>query len=456
MSQAQTVAQTDYTLQPDNKHLDHIPGEYGLPYIGKAIPIMKDVYAVVDDHYRRFGPVSRVRMGGQNGLLLVGPDLYQQVYLDRDKNFSARMGYAQQLGGMYPDTILLQDFDVHRVQRRMFQSAFRNEAMRGYVDMINPILQQHLAEWRHQDPLVFFPHIKKALLDVGATIFLGMKVGAEADRMSQAFLDSSEGLLALVRRDWPGLKWHRGKEGVRYLRQLFQGMIAERRAGDGRDTFSFVCKERDEDGNYFSDEEILNQMTFLLFAAHDTTTSALSHMVYYTAKQSGQWQQRMREQSLVLGKPALAYDDLDGMVAIDRVFHEALRMNPSVPMMTRRTIRDCELGGYQVPANTILFIPPSYNHRLPEYWTEPDTFDPDRFNPERAEHKRHPFAYLPFGGGAHKCIGMHFANMTAKCFMHQFLLAYDYSTPPDYAPEMLSVPLPRPADGLPLRLMPRA
>lgn len=448
-----TAAQStlDYTQQPDNKELDHIPGDYGLPFIGKAIPMMKDVYGTVDEYYKRFGPVSRIRMGGQQGLLIVGPDLYQQVYLDKDRNFSARMGYAQQLGGMYPDTILLQDGDVHRVQRRMFQGAFKNDAMRGYVGMMNPIMTQHLGKWENIDPLIFFPHIKKTLLDVGATIFVGMKLGAEADKMSQAFIDSSEGLLGLLRLDVPGLKWHKGKEGVRYLRKLFKAMIPERRNGNGGDIFTFLCKEKHDDGSYFSDDEILNQLTFLLFAAHDTTTSALSHMVYYTAKDH-EWQKRMRAESIALGKPALSYEDLDGMKAIDLVFHESLRLHPSVPIMTRRTIRECTLGGFHVPANTILFLPPSYNHRMPEYWSNPDKFDPERFTPERAEHKRHSFCYLPFGGGAHKCIGMHFANMLAKCFMHQFLLKYEYSTPPGYDPEMLSVPLPRPADGIPLKL----
>ncbi|TNF34456.1 MAG: cytochrome P450 [Gammaproteobacteria bacterium] len=449
-----TATSLDYTQQPDNKDLDHIPGEYGLPWVGKAIPIMKDVYATVDDHYKRFGPVSRIRMGGQNGLLVVGGDLYQQVYLDRDKNFSTKMGYAKQLGGMYPDTILLQDFDEHKIQRRMFQGAFKNDAMRGYVDMMNPVMKHHLDQWEHIEPLVFFPSIKKTLLDVGATIFVGMEIGAEADKMSQAFLDSSEGLLGLIRMDMPGLKWHKGKEGVRYLRQLFKEMIPVRRAGDGKDTFSFLCKEKHENGEYFSDEEILNQLTFLLFAAHDTTTSALCHMVYYSA-QHPEWQQKMREESLALGKPMMTYDDLDSMKITDMVFHESLRLYPSVPLMTRRTIRECELGGYRVPANTILFLPPTYNHHMPEYWTNPDKFDPERFSPARNEHKNHSFCYVPFGGGAHKCIGMHFANMLAKCFMHQFLLKYEYNTPPNYHPEMLSMPLPRPADGIPLKLKKR-
>jgi cytochrome P450 len=119
---------------------------------------------------------------------------------------------------------------------------------------------------------------------------------------------------------------------------------------------------------------------------------------------------------------------------------------------TRRTIADTEIDGHQVPANTMLFLPPSFNQRDAEYWTDPDSFDPDRFSPERAEHKRHSFCYHPFGGGAHKCIGMHFANMMAKCFMHQFLLNFQVATPPNYQPRMQWAPLTKPADGVPISL----
>jgi len=97
-------------------------------------------------------------------------------------------------------------------------------------------------------------------------------------------------------------------------------------------------------------------------------------------------------------------------------------------------------------------IPPQFTHRMEQWWDNPKKFDPDRFGASRLEHKRHAFSFVPFGGGAHKCIGMHFAQMNAKCFMHQFLLKYRWQTPDNYNPTMQAVPMPRPADLLPLKL----
>ena len=91
-------------------------------------------------------------------------------------------------------------------------------------------------------------------------------------------------------------------------------------------------------------------------------------------------------------------------------------------------------------------------HQLEELWTEPKRFDPERFSPERAEDKQHSHAYYPFGGGAHMCIGMHFAGLQVKAFLVQFLRRFRVSVPDGYEPPMTPIPIPKPKDGLPVRL----
>lgn len=446
------TANLDYRSAPDNKDIGHIPGENGLPYLGKTVAVVRDLYAVTRDHVARFGPVSRIGMLGQVGVLVTGADNFQSVFLDRDRNFSTEMGYAQQLGQFYTGGILLHDFDEHRAQRRLLQTAFKNQAMSAYCDILNPIMRQHVQSWDGTRDFVFFPHIKKTLLEVGAKVFIGVEdMGRDGQLINEAFLDVNEGLIGMVRKEIPGTAFARGQKAKRFLHQYFAKQIPERRKNDGADMFSIFCKEKKENGEYFSDQEIVQHMAFLLFAAHDTTTSVLLSMVRHLGENQA-LQQRIRAASVAIGKPTLDYADLDAMVDLDNAFHEALRLYPSVSLMTRRTIQACELAGFELPANTMVFLPNMYNHRDPAWWSNPETFDPDRFSEERAEHKRHSFCYTPFGGGAHKCIGMHFANMLAKCFMHQFLLNYTFRTPAGYNPRIEWVPLPKPADGVPLVL----
>lgn len=453
-----TSINLDYLEAKHCTDLDHIPGHYGMvPLLGNTIPLVTDLFGFIEGNYKKFGEISKISVGGVKGLLVLGPDNLQQVFLDKDKNFSAEMGYSNSLAHYFPGALLLRDFDEHKVLRRLFQTAFKTDAMQSYVDILNPMLKTSLDSWEGKKDFRFFPAIKQALLEVGATVFIGVKeIGPEMQQVNEAFLNITEkGLLGLFKVDLPGFKHHKGKQGELFLKQYFESIIPERRAGNGADILSYMSKEKMENGDYYPVTDLVPQASFLLFAAHDTTTSTLNQMLLLTA-QNPEWQTRLREESRALGKAQLSFDDLDKMEGLEMVFKETLRLSPSVPLMTRRTINECEIGGHHVPANTHLFIVSMYNHYMEQYWSNPFDFDPERFSPEREEFKSHSFAYMPFGGGAHKCIGMHFANMLVKCFMHQFLLKYEYSVPENYNPKKEFFPLPKTADGLKLILKPIA
>ena len=131
---------------------------------------------------------------------------------------------------------------------------------------------------------------------------------------------------------------------------------------------------------------------------------------------------------------------------------EALRLCAPVPMMPRVATRDIDYKGFTIPKGHMVAVSPWLNHYLPEYWSEPMNFDPERFSAERAEDKQHPFQWVPFGGGAHKCIGMHFGGMEVKAILHQILLGFKWSVPEDYVMQQDFTSLPIPKDRLPVNL----
>ena len=87
---------------------------------------------------------------------------------------------------------------------------------------------------------------------------------------------------------------------------------------------------------------------------------------------------------------------------------------------------------------------------LPE--TLRDAFDPERFGEGRDEHKDHRYGYVPFGGGAHKCIGMAFGTNEVKATMHAILTHFSLEIPPDYEVEWDHTALLRPTDDFPVTL----
>ena len=189
--------------------------------------------------------------------------------------------------------------------------------------------------------------------------------------------------------------------------------------------FSLFCKEKQDDGSYWSDDDIVHHVNFLLFAAHDTTTSTLSTMMYELTRNPA-WMERCREQLQSIDKDALEYSDLDQLDDITHAFKETLRLYPPVVGMARRSIKPFEYGGYEIPENSVVTASTILAHRLPDIYKDPDKFDPDRFAPGREEHKAHPFAWFPFGGGAHKCIGVHFAEMLVKVALFEMLRSSEF------------------------------
>jgi cytochrome P450 len=449
---------TDYQQAPSASpaQLAHLPGSNGWPIVGHIPMLVRDFHGTVERHVARYGEVSRFGQGFvHKGVMVVGPDNWKRILLDTERNFSPKMGYDTSLGPFYGGGLLLRDFDEHRFHRRVFQNSFKSEAMAGYTELMCPIMQRHLDQWSSVQDFLFFPHIKEMLLDIAASVFFGIDdLGEEADKLNQALIDiAEEGMMAIFHVDLPGFKFHKGMKAKHYADNFIKQMIPARRANEGRDFMSYVVKEKDENGEYFPDQDLAEHLTFLMFAAHDTTTSALSHLIMLLG-QHPEIQHQVREEILGLNKDCLDYEDLEKLPYTEQAFLESLRLYPSVSMMTRRTIRECEMGGYRLPPHTVLSLPPRYNHTMKQYWDKPMSFDPDRFSPKRSEHKRHPFMFHPFGGGAHKCIGMHFAMMNAKCFLNQFLRQYRFETPPGYQPWMHVIPMPRPGDFLPLKLAP--
>ena len=144
---------------------------------------------------------------------------------------------------------------------------------------------------------------------------------------------------------------------------------------------------------------------------------------------------------------------LDALRLTDMAFKEALRIIPPVPALPRRAVRDFHFTGYDIPAGTGIGINLLFTHHMRDVWPNPERFDPMRFAPE-AQANRPRFAFIPFGGGAHMCLGSHYAMMQARCFAVRLLQNLSVSIDPDCRSAWKMWPIPRPTDGLRVTLRP--
>jgi cytochrome P450 len=430
---------------------ERIPLVKGLPLLGNLPKFLRDPL----DNARSLevhGNVVRSRTFFET-VTLLGPEANQFVLHDRERNFSSRGGWSYCIDAVFPGAIMAMDDPAHRHHRRIMQGAFKRAAMERYVADMGPVIELALDRWpvHGGTPLRAFPRIKALTLDIAARVFMGMALGPEADRMNKAFIDTVQASLALIRKPLPPFGMWRGVRARRWLVALMRSKLPSRRASEGPDLFSQLCHARDEEGRRFSDDEVVDHMIFLMMAAHDTTTSSLTTMLYCLARHPA-WQDRLRAQAQALPSAHLSFGDLAGCEQTEWVMKEALRMYPPLTSIPRKAARDCQFGGFHIPRGTPVGISPIHTHHMPSIWTNPHDFDPERFSPERAEHRRHAYAYLPFGGGAHLCIGQHFADMEVKSVMHQLLRRLRWQVPEGYRMPYQLVPIAKPRDGLPLQL----
>lgn len=428
-----------------------LPKDKGLPIIGHTIGFLTDPIGMGVKMYNKHGPAVNGGAFGLDSVFLSGPDANQFVLRNQDKAFSNCKGWEFFIGPFFKRGIMLLDFDEHRFHRGIMQAAFKKPVLIDYLKRMNPAIDQGIERWQTGADFHVLPHLKQLTLDIATDVFMGEKLGAEADRINQAFVDCVLAGTAVMRFPIPGGRWKRGLESRRILEEFFRSRIAVKRANPGDDLFSRLCLAEDENGTRFSDEDVVNHMIFLMMAAHDTSTITLSSIFYHLAKYP-EWQEKVREEAQALNKDQLDHADLSQMEVMDRVMKESLRLLSPVHVIPRKTVKEVEFNGYTIPKDTYIIVSPIVTHHMEQWWQNPKRFDPDRFSAERNEHKQHPYQYVPFGGGAHMCIGLHFAEMQIKAILHQVILRYRWSVSAAYQMPVNFTSLPTPKDKLPVRL----
>jgi cytochrome P450 len=440
-----------YLKASSHPNLDHIPGGGGMPVIGHMYWALKDFSSWLNKQYAEHGSVFKFRTPMGNNVVLLGPEANRLVLQNEGKVFSNYFAYEPGGRDLLFNHLLEMDFANHKATRKMLQAAFKRKAIEGHMELMNPLLKEGISQWRTGQSIKAFDHVKKLLLDTGATVFLGVDIGREADMLNQAFTDLLGGGRDPLRKKeiWFS-PFAKGLRGRAILEEFVFKNIPERRRMESRDIFSQLCHARDEEGNLFSDEEIRDHIIFVLFAAQDTTTSVLSAALYSLASNQD-WQDEIRQEINALNTDAIEFDHIERLEKTSWTFKEALRMHPPLSMMPRFALEEFECNGVRIPKNTNVIVSALFTHYMPEYWSNPDKFDPLRFSPDRAEDKKDFFQYVPFGGGAHKCLGLHFAETQGKMFLFHLLKQYRVIKNPKLTQfKTIAFPLTHSTDGLPL------
>ncbi|WP_345518672.1 cytochrome P450 [Nocardioides conyzicola] len=424
----------------------------GLPVLGRLLEFAADPVALMTKQWETYGSVAPLKGAlGEDAVMFLGPDACEEALRNKDKAFANGPAWSRIVGPFFNGGLMLIDFDHHHAHRRIMQEAFTRDRLEAYAARMHPAIEHGLSSWQGGPGFQSYWALKQLTLDIAADIFMGGAEDtsrAEMDRVNKAFIACVQAAAGVVRGDVPFTRWGRGYQGRRVLEDFLRQYLPARRATKTDDIFSVLCHIETEDGERFTDDDVVNHMIFLMMAAHDTSTITTSTMLQFLG-QHPEWQERCRAESLALG-PHPSLKEVEGLVSLELVMKESLRLRPPVPVLIRKAVKDTVVQGVAIPADSNCIVAVHFSHLMEEYWTNPRVFDPDRFSEERREDKSHRYAWEPFGGGVHKCIGLYFAGAEVKSIMHQLLREWTWTVPPAYVAPLDNHSLPFPKDGQPI------
>jgi len=407
--------------------LDHLPGDrsfFDFMLALRGVITRGNAYYV--QRIARFGPIYAQEDGEGTAVFVAEPDAIAAIAKNQDQVWSTALGWRSVFEGVPPTSTLdfptALDFGLHQQARRLLTPAFSAAALDSYAEMVTPMVVQAIEEFGAQRTVKFKRAARALFGRAGARIFMGIEDRAEAQQLEQALVDVWGAFQVVVKNEWLSPKFRKARRGYRVLLDHFRQKAGERRISSGTDLFSRLCRE-EHGAQWIDDDTVVRLFIGVMTAAFDTTAFGVTNVAYLLATHP-QWQERLREtgQSVPLGAASRELPKL--VPAYDWAFKEGLRRFPVAAALLRRSLRDTEILGYAIPAGTQVYAltaPVMWDER---YFPQPLRFDPERFSPERAEHQRLGAAFMPFGGGAHVCVGALLAGLEASIFWHELLGRY--------------------------------
>jgi cytochrome P450 family 135 len=357
---------------------------------------------VFSSHFPFFGRIVYV----------ADPALVKEVFTGDPTTFHAGEANATVLGDALGDhSLLTLDEGRHLSQRKLLLPPFHGAAVRRYTEVMAEATAREVERWPVGRSFSLRPHMQAITLDVILRAVFGVRDGERMDRFRETIprlgnLSSVLDWLPFMQRDLGGLTpAARFRKAVAAVDELIYAEIEERRElGEERDdVLTLLLGARHEDGSAMTDVELRDELMTLLTAGHETTATGLSWAF-----------ERLLRTPQVMER---VLDSLDDDDYLDAVVKETLRVRPVIMDVARKLTRDVEIGGWHLPAGTMVLPAIAALHARPDLYPAPEEFRPERFLSDGAE----SYAWIPFGGGVRRCIGAAFAQVEMRVVLREVL-----------------------------------
>lgn len=434
------------------------PGPFSPPVVGNAFTFARDPRLAVLAWARAHGPIVRFRLGPMVVHVVSDPEHVKHVLTTNNRNYYKvpRMDFLSDFLGR---SLLTMEGSPWQRRRRLAQPAFSHAQIGEATDVVIRRSFQMAEQWQHRLGGGSFDvgaEMMRLTLGVAGESLFGVDLGTVADEIGRDLPLVLGHILHRLNSVVPLPLWlptpgnRRYHAAVRRLDEIVLGIIRDWNSGrvEPRGLAATLMNARDaETGARLTEQELRDEVMTLIFAGHETTSSALAWSWWLLAQNPGVASRVRQELASVLGDRLPTAADLPALQATANVVKEAMRLMPPSWAIGRMPIDDDTIGGYHIPARSMVLLAACVTHRDPKLWDNPDVFDPDRFLPERSA-SRPRMAYYPFSGGPRVCIGSNFSMMEATLVLATMLPRFRLELDPTRPVEAEASITLRPKHGL--------
>ncbi len=392
---------------------------------------------VLSRYSEEFGDTFRFYLGGlKEAMVTTDPVVIQHVLKTNWENYQKSDIQVKRMGHFLGKGLLTTHGEAWRTQRRLIQKGFD----RKQLDALSSIMQDSLTdslrgfdEAVKAGPVDIYPQLMKITFSMVARSLFGARLKDEdIDLVSDTICTVQEFIVRQTLQ--PYLNPYFGISGelrrheemrTRADNVLLAYIEARRKQEPGSDLLQTLMDARYSDGEGMPDELVLSESMQLLVAGHETSSNALSWMLYLLSSRPDCLAKVREEFDAVLGDRPLSYGDAMKFPFATQVIQEALRLYPPFWIVDRMAVADDRVGDLVIPAGATVIVHVYGAHHAVRAWEDPERFDPERFAKEK-EKGRTPFTYLPFGAGPRGCIGGNYAMLQILMILSVVLRKYDF------------------------------
>lgn len=376
-------------------------------WLGEAFPFL-------DRCRDRYGPTFTLRLFGYSPFIVTSdPEMVRAVFTADPAVMLGGKGNDVLLPFLGPNSLLTLDGPGHARDRKMITPPFHGQRMRAYGAAVQGATSSAIEGWRAGQTVATLPATQAASVEVILRAVFGITDDTRREEVRRALLAKLDTatpallFLSFLRHDLgPWSPWGAFLRRREEERVLLLAAMERRRGAPGEDILSLLLAARDEAGEALTDEELYSELVTLLVAGHETTANALSWALAWIASEP-EVRERLVAEIDAAGPDPEAVAKLPYLGA---VCNEVLRIRPVFPLALRVLGADWTYGPWHLPAGHRVTPSIYLVHTRPDLYPDPHRFRPERF----LERTFGPHEYIPFGGGARRCIGAAFALYEMK------------------------------------------